>query len=64
MINEQFKQCRKEKGINQSKLSQLSGIARSTIWRFETGKHEIKVSSFEKLVNAIGYKIILIDKNL
>ena len=63
-LGKQFKAFRKSKGINQTNLSIWSGLSRSTIWRFENDKCEIKSGSFEKLLNAVDGKVIIIDKNL
>lgn len=61
---QQFRKLRKSAGINQTKLSEMSCVGRSTIWRFETGKYDIKLFTLEKLLNEIGVKIILIDNEL
>jgi transcriptional regulator with XRE-family HTH domain len=61
-LEKYFKRYRKSKNITQTKLSELSGISRATIWRFESGKHEISISSFNDMVKALGGEIVIIDK--
>lgn len=63
MINEKFKAIRKRKGITQTKLSKDTGIGRSTIWRFESNKCDIKLSTLNILVQYIG-GILSIDEYL
>ena len=46
MIGEKIKEIREEKGITQYRLSQLTGINRSTIKRYE--ENYIKKISLEK----------------
>ena len=48
MIGEKIKEIREEKGITQYRLSQLTGINRSTIKRYE--ENYIKKISLENLI--------------
>lgn len=61
MLNlvERFKLRRKEYGVTQKKLSQISGVSYASIRRFET-TGEISLTSLLKLSDAIG---ILSDFN-
>ena len=58
MIGEKIKEIREEKGMTQYRLSQLTGINRSTIKRYE--ENYIKKISLENLIkicNALGVDI-------
>jgi predicted transcriptional regulator len=61
-LREKFEKFRRSKSINKELLASWSKIHRNTIWRFETGKHDIKLSSFNKMVDELGGEIIIIDK--
>jgi predicted transcriptional regulator len=63
-LNRQFRKFRQSKGVNQTRLSIWSGVSRSTIWRFESGKKDIKASSLEKMVDSCDGKLVIIDKDL
>lgn len=62
-IGQQFKNFRKSHKITQTWLQKETGINRSTIWRLENNK-DISFKSFEKLIEAINAKIIIIDKEI
>ncbi|MCL1942387.1 MAG: helix-turn-helix domain-containing protein [Candidatus Azobacteroides sp.] len=51
--------CRKQARISQSELAKRIGADKSYISRIETGKIEPKVSTFYRIVHAIGMKIDL-----
>ncbi|MDR0646339.1 MAG: DUF2442 domain-containing protein [Elusimicrobiota bacterium] len=55
-----FIKLRKEKGITQQKLEELTGVKQSVIARFETGAVDTRLSTIETLAEAVGYKIKLI----
>lgn len=62
-ISKQFKNYRKGNNIKQSDLSFKSEVSRATIWRFENG-NDINIASFERLLEAMGAKIIIINKDI
>ena len=57
-IGKNIKAIRKEKGLTQKKLAELSGIAEITIRQYEAEKYRPKVEQLEKLAAALGVTII------
>ena len=53
---------RNESNISQSELARIVGIARSTIARMERNLHSISLSTFTKLLDALGYKLEILKK--
>ena len=54
---------RKAHGLSQERLSELSGVARVTIARYETGKISLTVRTLERLAKALGVPVYeLIDQ--
>ena len=52
-------EIRKERGLTQARLSDLSGVARVTIARYETGKSSPTVDTLTKLAGALH---VTVDK--
>lgn len=52
-VGQNIRKIRKEKGITQKKLSELTGIAEITIRQYEAGKYKPKVEQVEKLAKAL-----------
>ena len=53
---------RNESNISQSELARRVGIARSTIARMERNLHSISLGTFTKLLEAMNYKLEIVDK--
>ena len=53
---------RNESNISQSELAKRVGIARSTIARMERNLHSISLSTFSKMLDVLGYKLEIIEK--
>lgn len=53
-IGKTIRSIRKEKGITQKKLAELSGMAEITIRQYEADKYKPKIEQVEKLANALG----------
>ena len=53
---------RNKSNISQSELAKRVGIARSTIARMERNLHSISLSTFTKLLDALGYKLDIAKK--
>lgn len=52
-IQEKLKQLRSEKGLSYSELSELTGLAKSTLQRYETGATaKIPIDAIEAIANA------------
>lgn len=57
MLNENLRKLRKEKGMTQSELSKVLGIAQTTYAGYETGKSEPDLNTLTKIADY--YKISL-----
>ena len=55
-------ELRNESNINQSELARRVGVARSTIARMERNLHSISLGTFTKLLEAMNYKLEIVDK--
>lgn len=56
-------EVRQAKGLTQEQLSELSGVHRVTIARFETGTASPNLKTIERLAEALGVQVDdLIDK--
>ena len=53
---------RKEKGISQAKLAELTGIAPGNIARIETGKYSTGIDILSKIADALNYKLDFTEK--
>ena len=53
---------RNESNISQTELARRVGIARSTIARMERNLHSISLGTFTKLLEAMNYKLEIVDK--
>lgn len=53
-IGKTIRQIRKEKGITQKKLSELSGIAEITVRQYEADKYSPKIQQVEKIAAALN----------
>lgn len=51
-----LKIIREARAMTQTDLSKLSGINRTTIWKYETGKSQARMSSVNKLAHALKCK--------
>ena len=57
----QIARARKESGITQKKLEELSGVKQPVIARMETGATSPKLDTVMKLLAALGKKLIITD---
>lgn len=55
-IGEMIKKVRKEKKISQAVLSEITNIPRSTIARYESGRHQITEENKVKIYEALHIK--------
>ncbi len=53
-IGENIKRIRKEQGITQKQLSELTGIAEATIIRYEKGKFKPNIKQVERIAEALN----------
>lgn len=54
--------CRKRKGLSQTELEALTGITKTSISNWESGRFEPSVGKFEILLNAMGYELKVVEK--
>ena len=57
-----IKMLRNREGISQFELSLESGVTQGMISLYETGKSDPRVAVFEKLLNAMGYELVVRKK--
>jgi len=58
----EYIKLRNESNISQSELARRVGIARSTIARMERNLHSISLGTFVRLLDALGYKLEILEK--
>lgn len=46
-------------GISQKELGRRAGFAASQICEYETGRREPRVSTFDQLIGAMGYRVTI-----
>lgn len=56
-------QARKQSGLTQKSLADIIGVTQQEISRFENEKHIPKLSSFIRIIEAIGFELKLEKKN-
>lgn len=61
-IGQRIAELRKEKGISQAKLSELTGIGSGHIARIELGKYSIGIDTLAKIAEILEYKIDFVKK--
>ena len=54
---------RYESNISQRELASRIGIAQSTIARMEKNMHSMSIGNFVKVLDALGYKLEIKEKN-
>ena len=64
MLLEEIRHSRKEKGITQEQLAKISGLSRSSIINFETGRRDPRVKDLKKIARALDVPVeqLLADK--
>ncbi|PHR71967.1 MAG: transcriptional regulator [Arcobacter sp.] len=63
-LGNKIKTLRKDKNITQEKLSQIAGISRVTLGKFERGEMaNISVKSLDLILNALNQEIDFINKS-
>ena len=55
---------RYESKMSQRDLAKKIGIAQSTIARMEKNMHSMSISNFTKLLDALGYKLEIVKKEV
>ncbi|MCL2560000.1 MAG: helix-turn-helix domain-containing protein [Turicibacter sp.] len=57
----QIARARKEKGITQKKLEEMSGVRQPVIARMETGATSPRLDTVMKVLAALGKKLVIAD---
>jgi HTH-type transcriptional regulator / antitoxin HipB len=63
-IFEQLKRARVAKGLSQAQLGQKMGLPQSHISNIESGKIDIRLSSFQEIAQLLDLEIKLIPRSL
>ena len=58
----EYIKLRNKSNISQSELAKRVGIARSTIARMEKNMHSMSIGNFVKVLDALGYKLEILEK--
>lgn len=53
-IGERIKQARKEKGLTQKRLGELSGTSEGTVKQYELGKRQPRLAQLQAIAAALG----------
>ncbi len=61
-IGKRIAELRKEKGLSQIGLSELTGIASGNIARIEKGKYSTGIDLLGKIGDALGYELDFVIK--
>ena len=63
-IGTKIKELRKDKGLTQEYLSNLSGISRITLGKLERGEvSSVSIKTLDIILNALDYEIDMKSKN-
>jgi transcriptional regulator with XRE-family HTH domain len=63
MISQKLKQIRRQAGINQQEAAKLLGCHRARIVKIESGDGKISVNELEKLIDAYGFRLLIVNKS-
>jgi transcriptional regulator with XRE-family HTH domain len=61
-IGKRIAEIRKQKGISQAQLSELTGIAPGNIARIELGKYSTGIDLLSKIAQALNYRIDFVEE--
>ncbi|MCC5849220.1 MAG: helix-turn-helix transcriptional regulator [Verrucomicrobia bacterium] len=50
-------EARKAQGLSQRELSELSGVGESVIYKLESGRGDVTLSSFAAVLSALGFEL-------
>ena len=59
---ETIKACREYRNLTQKQLARLSGVPDSSITRIERGINTPRADTFEDLLNAMGFELVIREK--
>jgi transcriptional regulator with XRE-family HTH domain len=58
-MRDQLEKARKAEGVSASLLARQAGLHQETVYNFRKSKSSPSVDNYQKLVTALGYKVIL-----
>ena len=58
-----LKNIRKYRKMTLGDVEQLTGISKPYLSQLENGKHDIKLSTFEKIIESYGYEVTVTLKD-
>ena len=61
-IGQDIAQLRKEKGMTQQDLADRAGLLRNHVCRIEKGKFSVGFDHLSSIAEALGKKVVFIDK--
>ena len=50
------------KGITQAKLAEMADLTEPTVCRYFKGDREPRITNMNKMLNALGYELTIIEK--
>ena len=62
-IGRRISQLRKERGLSQEKLADISGVTWANISRIELGKYSVGIDVLSKIANALDCEIDFVPKS-
>ena len=62
-IGKTIQTIRRQKRISQQQLAEMTGVVQASICAWERGKNEPKFFTAECLLEALGYKILIVPRS-
>ena len=59
-----IRECRKEQGLSQEKLSEIAGLGVKAIQNIENMKYDFKIKTLESVIKALNLTVEEIVKNI
>lgn len=60
-IGQEIAAIRKEKGLTQEQLSQITGLDRANIGKIENGRYNVSIDILGKICEALGCRIDIVE---
>lgn len=61
-VGRELAKLRKERGLTQEQLSELTGLDRTNIAKIENGKYNVSIDILSRVTDALGCKIDFVEK--
>lgn len=61
-IGQSIATIRKEKGLTQEQLSQMTGLDRANIGKVENGRYNVSIDILGKICEALGCRIDIVEE--